>query len=1210
MTIPGIRIPMFLVVAALALSGCGDAADEGAPGPAPLDGEFQGGAFGGPPQPLPGATASDDGFAQRAQGQCPEGEIPWRFAAGGADPLGEVFQEMAGEDLTLPATPPDPIVIRSVACGGPGESVDDEQLRASCAGRSYCAYTPVCEGEFVVQYQCGAGGWGWRPELRTARPEGPNGRVELICGFEPEPPAVEERTVCVPKLCRGKARRNASLQCVPDLTMPVLDLRSERVARSHMLSITSQDEPISRATNLPSRAGDMWTLQNTLRLSDLYRREAAVERIFENGVYDIRLTLSLQERTPALERRGVRTVLWFTDVWQIGDRRVETFRCVAQTLGTGHVTAGVYEARAIDAQVNAECFAPETLAASRLEAFRRVYGPTRGVELSTAGQVQATLSHSEAHVSTDLEGRTLVINDGVDEATACAPNPPSFFYDAATNRFDALAFYGQRRWGTVDIPGSSQPRRFAFTHAPQITLGIQDVRLRDNLVTVYQFSTMPSRFSVDVDWYTAFQSSRSPHSTAQFLRNHEGVDPSPISPDDVRLEFYLHEYLTSEPIARENLTFGGMPLIHAQRVGDAGPTGTTVSVDIDIPDHIRQRFFDPNRRLHIGNGFYDQRFALLVCVATGSARNVSLRPAILPPFNPTWQNIFFGEDRYARPDLDTRMTLLLGQRYRQPRNPWSALPGGLAPAYLHERLRMGTLSGLYPNGTPRGCQWADASLHIVPDRYQRPVEPVVDRAWRGQAQSNNAGDVQMEGATGGNMGQTCEDDENGRERCQNRLGSGGRNAGQTFAGPMHDLDILANLVEGVALRVGGLTEVFGFQAVDNAGIEIDFSEITDENDQPIPNPDAGITYSLDYDDGSLTLTLFPPFEAAADALNQGRPPRSPIQWEGDDEEGLALTYTYQTPVAVGPVPGTVTVTASVGIEASVSFLYRWRRPTGAAYPCAGTTEPCFGVHSGDHSRTFAQAAAFCAERGGILAAPLSRDEATVLADRRRASNASQMWVGGQVGVRYVDPSCAARPNSPCGSPVFTTWRWLLGDALYRNEAGAFEDTIHAPGGNQPTQSAFPQALALNAASALENVHVDRRLPFACRYEPVASSHYREMGAELSVGAFAGIGVGFCTPSSKLGICLQGNLNIFNLTFTPSFHKADWTLIGNPGSESRRQSVTEIDVSLDLTLLQAELKAIARAWIFSKSWTILRYPGLKVFSASLFNYTVTSNEVLP
>jgi hypothetical protein len=1171
---------------------------------------FEGGAFGGPPQPPPWNAADEPVERIRpstATGQCPQGQIPWELNADGVDPLGELFQRQSGDTFQPPAILSYPITIESSRCGTPGFGSEDARLRTECDGRNTCTPTPVCPGQFEVTYSCGVGDH--LEQGRVARTSN-RGRLSLQCSFAPPVgEARPTRSVCVPKLCRGRSRRNAELQCVPDLTMPVLPYSDAQRNQTLVFPFFTVDRPISEAPNLASLALVDWRLQNAgwAQLSDLYRgRSQTRERLFENGVYTVRTELPVGASEAAFSTPGMRAHVWFSDVWDIDGQRVESFRCLATAMELGD-TLDRAKRPVQQLVLPQDCFGPQRLEASRREAIRRRFGR------SDAQPRQATLLHSEGHVSLDMEGRTLLVTGEQTQVTACAPNPPAFFYDAASNTFDLVSYYQQRRVTTLREPTTGTTRRFEFTWAPQVTFGVLEAEIRDPVITAYQYNEVPTRFSLDITWYTAFQSMYQPQSSEAFLRDRasEGAVTTERSVRQPRLEAYLYEL--QRPSTRvETFQTNGYPAIASVPVTTAEPTGSTVSVDVNIPADILRRFFDASRRYFIPISDTSARFGVLVCFVSGDSSRVSLRPSVVAPFDPTWMNIFIPGNVRAHPAMDAALSQVLGARPGRRTSPW----GSAIPSW-HERLVQQTNDRWYLDGTPRGCVWANQQLVIQPDRYLRATAPVLDSPWRGQVQPNESGDEVGSARSDGAMGQTCErlPGSETQEQCRSSLQQGTTSNGSEFNDSVYNLEFAATLVEGTAFRVASVGEIFGFQLMDTYGIEVDLSNLPDDDEEDEggedpPTSGIGIKFDIEYDDGELTLSAFPDYEAAATQLNRGRPESSRLQWEGDDDDGLALVFTYSQKIKIGPIPGEVTFTSSVGASLTASFTYRWRRRTGEDYACLGATEACLTPRTGGDSLTFQEAADFCAESGGRLADPTSANEAARLRTLAPSLAADRFWVGGQIGTRFADSNCAARPELPCAAGAWNTWRWLQNDALYRSEAGAIVSASYHNGGEAVGPVTLPAGLTLGRGDVLSATRAADRQAFVCYYLPAERTRYRELGASLIVGASAGIGLGVCVPSSKIGICLEGNLKIVNIEFGPEFSKWDWLIVGVPGEPTLRASSTDVRVGLDITLFSAELNAIVRAWIFSRRWNIFHYPGLKILASTLYAYSEPSFEVLP
>ena len=148
--------------------------------------------------------------------------------------------------------------------------------------------------------------------------------------------------------------------------------------------------------------------------------------------------------------------------------------------------------------------------------------------------------------SYDVEGVTSVVLDDATTETACAPNPPGFFYDADAQVYDMLAYYGQRRIASdTDVNTATGYRRSVYRYIypendltwvgpSEFSVGSNTMDMSPSLEVTNQPTLSPS-LPVTVGWWGA-------HHT------------SPVRHDGNPVSFKAHVFIWPSDRAGERLT--------------------------------------------------------------------------------------------------------------------------------------------------------------------------------------------------------------------------------------------------------------------------------------------------------------------------------------------------------------------------------------------------------------------------------------------------------------------------------------------------------------------------------------------------------------------------------------------------------------------------------------------------------------------------------
>jgi hypothetical protein len=338
--------------------------------------------------------------------------------------------------------------------------------------------------------------------------------------------------------------------------------------------------------------------------------------------------------------------------------------------------------------------------------------------------------------------------------------------------------------------------------------------------------------------------------------------------------------------------------------------------------------------------------------------------------------------------------------------------------------------------------------------------------------------------------------------------------------------------------------------------------------------------------------------------------------------GLGVGWGYRTYWQIGPVPVTVTFTATVGasvsLEATVSFT-----PENQAYPCIGEQGECIVMSTSE--KTFPEAAEACNRTGGRLAEFDEIGEAFHLSTKAAARakrlgwfDTSEHWIGGQLAYRHPDikngQNCETHPETQyCKNNSATQYRWVSNNEPIKGADGKVtQDDLHVA--NFGAHDMYPTRAAIyydEDNRQIASARISEEKLYACTYEPIEDTDYLGWTIALNTGVAAGFGVEGCAPNDEIGFCLGASLNIVALSIKYQFDRAvHWMFDGPNGNKLvRRVGSYGFSIPWSLKLFNGSVSATAHFLWVSIEWIIVAYDGITVGKGKLYDTTVPFSEDL-
>lgn len=1173
-------------------------------------------------------------FTSGAVLQCPDDYVAYDFGKAPIELNSEYYQAALGADAAVPYYLPSGIQVTGVQCWDHvrGQLITntyryqysfqpntDAKYLAShkslvadaCNGQpqcqvfntDYCDYSYTCDSDPNKVLHTGGliygNLWGgktiWNGDPFAA----------LSC-MSPSEVALRARraarqttTACVPKNCRGKAHRDADLNCVADPNMSVFSLASIKVTGPSALTTRYNPE----------------LTQQSVRLQTLY----------SNASYDSWASVDYGAVAP----KDARLIYWMSDVYvpksvnipadaspatldQIASQSEvkEAFRCAATTLDLGRPAnddKATKVARQHSAQLSPECFESQRVV-DNLAALTGQKNP-----LDSYKYLGTRLNRS-----LDIIGRNLFVPGAAnaDPNKVCAPNPPEFYFDATTSTYDMTSYYKQRQVDSLfaandtatQISGTQSGIASLFTGTPQsravadfggkgtwvsvgnkapvLRIGPKEVR-----TTVAEIDVTTSRgglteLPVDVSWFLAHaDKNHLLNPQTMVLDNRDGFVPTmvPVA------SFYL--WPTDGATSHVD-----MPKIGELNLNPAGanPEGKTDSTTLTFSQTIRNMFFDSKSPLYVAASQQMRSYELVVCIDARVNEQVvdyTDHPSTDSRFFADNPKLSLGLRSYARlyhVDENGRQTDMF--------QVGSAAGNSILTNPVYQ-LAIGTGYDDAPYtpwqgfGPGQGCRVASTPIVVHALRLSYPVNPTQHDLDPGESSDVNSGSNDMAASQGSDSETTCEnkDPSHCREATNSNMESSGE-MGRSF----YNSDGSLTRSEGKSADLDSSSEMLGMQLVDMA----DPMGETESVGWP---KDANATHQAQT---PVTLTVEPPWEDIRNALRKAKG-KEPIEWTTGHYAGimgLGVGWGFKVQLQIGPIPGLVTITISGGLGVAATAELQFAPTEDDAYFCTGDAD-CVGIETTPLS--FADAAQSCAEKGGRLAELGTTAEANSVIDSAKSGKA-KYWLGGQQAYEYPNPSCAAAFNrAACLPTAVSSYRWLSNDAEFAAAKGdaAAKYVVNRFSGTGQTafSTTLPNMSALlydGKADAASLAATDEKHQYICRYTAVNNYKFLRWSLGLELGIAAGIGMSFCVPSDDPGICLGGDMNIVGLALKPTYEHKYYFLRDRNQRLFAMAGFTEASVPYDITLLEGAFWAKVSAWIFTVQWNILEFEGFKVKAGKL------------
>ncbi|MCA9603440.1 MAG: hypothetical protein KC417_15520, partial [Myxococcales bacterium] len=824
---------------------------------------------------------------------CGDGYVPFTYPARPIDPNTERYQSTATEDKTTVAgnmvdqttvrlSPAVGINVNSADCGGASSSEDDA-IRQACGGEKDCTYTATCSGAFKVSYGCGPGdvdsAGSQNVYTATIAANATKRDVSLSCkevasvGTEAAP-----KSACIPQNCVGKARRDALLNCVPDKTMQTVydtDIDVDGKRPGFISEVVSSSSPKSLGGS-----GDPIV---TLTPEVPYR-------------FDLRF------RYKGEIPDNAKVTFWLADQWIPRSRQyddevrwddkdsVYAYRCAALTVDVSKRNADADGWVSISQEeiLANDCFRSRPVKGSSFDYISFALA-RKGFDSNQAVRVTTRVFHSF-----DVEGNTQYVErvgkTSVDETAVCQPNPLELFFDSRFDFYDYEGYYRQRQ---IDKVLGVVPQGVAVDIFPKgVTIGPKEMKLNVAQVTVTQHPIRSPSLPIDINWYVA-----NLNQWTSFSPDYYGWGEK--FPNDNRWttgygtaalpDLHANVYLwprDATKVARIPV-LAKVPL----NIKESNANGSTVSVDVKMPTNTRRQFFNPSSPLYIPKDPGWRQYDVFYCIESGVPEktvetrffypNAKLKYEVID--KPYWLRV--GSGHLKAP---------AGSVYNEPGvyNPWndSVGPG-------------------------QGCRFAKEPLIVYADRFERPLTPASDSSFTGLPNEKGAGSSTMAATTDADSEMTCvgTNERECQEVTKNAMGSSGQ-MGRSFFSVHNGLD----RDEGQDASVDGSAEALGFQVIDPSDPEED-------------------DVSWGSSSTPVTMSITPPWDAIWSALKK-LAARSPIKWAKGffaALEGIGVGWGIEVPVQIGPIPGLITITFSVGVSLDLHAELQFAPEEGKDYPCIG-----------------------------------------------------------------------------------------------------------------------------------------------------------------------------------------------------------------------------------------------------------------------------------
>ncbi len=506
------------------------------------------------------------------------------------------------------------------------------------------------------------------------------------------------------------------------------------------------------------------------------------------------------------------------------------------------------------------------------------------------------------------------------------------------------------------------------------------------------------------------------------------------------------------------------------------------------------------------------------------------------------------------------------------------------------------------------CAPVATPIHVTRDYTKRPLQSTSKNGNVALGKDTGTGDANASSTTSNDTERDCVDG-----TCTTV-----RHSGMTSGGILRGLlyDVVTNVVTKDDANTNSTSanttaEALGFQIVD-----------VDDSEQTMDVADKAKTTA----DG-ISLEITPNWdliiEAVRAATGKGK---TKIEVEGGFYGGLmgiGVGMGREIPLQIGPLPAKVTLSVSAGLSLGLQVGVKFKPDDGEGYPCivSGSTNRCYGVVGANGPLTQSVAQGKCGATGGRLAEVHSLDDLQALSAFMDSSGAgNRFWLGAQMAYDYKGQyTCADTWNASCPANLQTSFRWLSDDSEFAAQKGTGAVTLSAAASGVLAAGDGLKQLAPvtggivydNELGTISSLDAGSKLPAVCEYDAASAASYLNFSTGLHLGAGVGFGVSFCTPSEDLGVCVEGHLNLIDVSIVPEVGVTTFLLYRKDDAGKQKlfgvRGNTYLDVPLTVSMLSGSVEAVVNFFIGSASWTIVEYPGYTLFQTKLFEQNYPFSE---
>jgi hypothetical protein len=1069
-------------------------------------------------------------------------------------------------------------------CGGVSNNVM-QRVQASCDGkRGTCAMPiggtlgdlfPNCGKDFAASYTCGAD-----PAVKriTLPAEASFQTANFSC---PTPATPYVRKACIPLQCSGRQRRDADLNCVSDLTKPV-------VSSITSSSVTFTDPVGARPT-----------------------------RLRQNTAYsvDVAMTFSQGFRQLPPDQVLTNATIWAFDTFvpKAGGTRAEGFRCILANVGLRTPTDGsaTLRGRVTRAVISPACFGQNVTswrdAAKRINIneveFRRRY--------DLAGN-SGTL-----RLSFDPEGRTVALRSpGVTEQSALVPNPIGFFYDAPSLWVDSKSYYEQTQV-------SYDFREQGFDESTRIDLVANLAEVRNpglNLSLTDDF-ILPT---LEVDFTWALQG--------------DAPGRNPFSMDGAQLDSSIAtlagrnlgatiEITPSSRFAQRGSASWVSPAnsmvigrVQGTKLSSGAATGNTVRLFGEFSPALRERM------LRIDNGSNggwmrtatdaQTDFRVRVCLdmdgMTRSGGSEETQPLSASRGGVTYTAGFATGRRCIVAMQNVRLQRDLTYKVLRSTGPTSGAEAGRNVSQGDSSVSTDNDFGSQ-NSCQRQCTF-DADCGGMGRVCRRRGGSASEGlgVCTGDAAANSACSALQRQAmgTGGSAGRSqfsiTSATASGRNTATNRA-----TASSDVNAEALSFKILDSTGEGKRTMEDPVS--FGWNTI-RISLIPNFTNV-----QRALNAQQAVQASLYY------------------KLEAQRPPPS----RGVEREGLSIGLTYQKFLFFGPLPVVAELSATTGIGLGLQLEVELNKgeqgqPGSPLYPCFGSSR-CVQVSS--QPRNFIDASKDCADRGGRLVesgadggVPFSTVLSAINSDSTPPG--TNYWIGAQPAYRYNNEQCWGFLRTPllvpdsCRNESTTLFQWVSTGRTFAEETGRAGTLVNIqPAAFLGATSEFtrtlrtgvprPEGILYAKQSGLFTTDAALAYRSVCEFEPASSYDATKVSVIASIRISAGLAFSVCAPTSVVGLCLSADLDFIFGEMSARYQFSNFEVFRTNRSLLSTQQEHRLLGEVEWGFLSGGVKAELRLLFRNIEWDIVRYSGLQSeqsdqsrFRQTLFKVDLSSKKEFP